>query len=106
MALLKNPDVLKSKITCLLLLGCIQVLVSQNIEPEWVRMEPTGGNDSKVFFDAFGNIITLGETYNPGPVLGMITMKYDSDGNKLWQNKYDTPATETIQHGYWSGRSL
>lgn len=88
---------MKSKIIGLLFLGCIQALFSQNIEPEWVRMEPTGGNDSKVFFDAFGNIITLGETYNPGPVLGMVTMKYDMEGNVLWKNKYDTPATETIQ---------
>lgn len=88
---------MKSKIIGLLFWGCIQALFSQNIEPEWVRMEPTGGNDSKVFFDPFGNIITLGETYNPGPVLGMVTMKYDMEGNLLWKNKYDTPATETIQ---------
>lgn len=88
---------MKSKIIGLLFLGCIQALFSQNIEPEWVNIEPTRGSDTKVLFDASGNIISFGETYHPGPVIGMITMKYDTDGNLLWQNKYDTYAIESIQ---------
>lgn len=83
---------------CIVIFTLFSKLVpAQNIDPEWVRFETTDGNDVKVFLDAERNVITLGQTYTPGPVLGMITMKYDAQGNLLWKNKYDTFTTEFIK---------
>lgn len=83
---------------CIILFALFFIpLYAQNIDPEWVRYETTDGNDVKVYLDSEGNVITLGQTYTPGPVLGIITMKYDAQGNLLWKNKYDTFTTEFIK---------
>ena len=74
---------------------------AQQINPLWVRTEETDGDLGQgklplVMIDSSHNVIVCGSTYDPGPVLGFVTTKYDPDGNKLWQRFYDTFATDLI----------
>ncbi len=72
----------------------------QQINPLWQRQEATdGGPDAYtplILIDSFHNIIACGSTYTPGPATGFITFKYDPDGNKLWERRHQTPATDFI----------
>ncbi len=74
---------------------------TQNIEPLWFRAEPTEGttdyNLPSVMVDTFDNVIMTGTTYNPGPNLGFITVKYDSNGNKIWERTHDLAGTDRIR---------
>lgn len=74
---------------------------AQQINPLWTRIEETDGELGQgeiplVLIDSLHNVIVFGSTYEPGPVLGFVTTKYDSQGNKLWQQYYDTFATDLI----------
>ncbi len=72
----------------------------QQINPLWQRQEATnGGPDAYtplILIDSFHNVIACGSTYTPGPATGFITFKYDPDGNKLWERRHQTPATDFI----------
>lgn len=77
--------------------------IAQQIQPVWERTEATDGSTGTqyrplpiVLVDSFHNVIVCGETYNPGPLIGFITTKYDSSGNLLWQRQFDTPAQDLI----------
>ena len=74
---------------------------AQQINPLWVSTEETDGDLGMgrlpiVLVDSSHDVIVCGSTYAPGPVLGFVTTKYDSDGNQLWQRRYDTFATDLI----------
>lgn len=90
------------KILLLILFGLRLTLGAQNITPVWSSTEETDGgtgpntNTPLVLIDSFHNPIVCGETYAPGPVLGFVTTKYDPQGNKLWQRRHDTFATDYI----------
>lgn len=73
---------------------CCNVMLAQNLEPLWVTSEITGGQRVMLRADSFGNVVSFGETYDPGPITGFITMKHDPDGNLLWKTTYDTYAVE------------
>lgn len=85
----------KIYISILLTASLCAFLSAQNIEPLWVRAERTDGQYVKLRADSSGNIIAFGNTYDPGPVTGIVTMKYDPDGHLLWKTTYDTYAIES-----------
>ncbi|MBK8192801.1 MAG: T9SS type A sorting domain-containing protein [Lewinellaceae bacterium] len=94
---------MKNIIPCLFILARITASAqqAQQIDPIWTRTEITDGSLGNgrlpiVMVDVFHNVIVCADTYSPGPVSGFITIKYDPDGNQLWQRKYDTFATDLI----------
>jgi hypothetical protein len=76
---------------------CVQ---AQQIEPIWCQFEDTDGSSygytPRIIIDSFNNVIALGGVYAPGPATGFITIKYDSTGNKLWERRHQTIATDFI----------
>ncbi|MFH1725630.1 MAG: Ig-like domain-containing protein [Elusimicrobiota bacterium] len=59
-----------------------------NFLKEWVRYHSTGGEDrpTDVEVDGNGDMVLTG--YTPGSGSDYITIKYDTDGNKLWEARY------------------
>lgn len=79
------------------------LIFAQTFQPLWERTDATDGSTGTqyrplpiVLTDIDHNIIVCGETYNPGPLIGFVTTKYDSSGDFLWQRTYDTPAQDII----------
>ena len=75
-------------------------LLAQQITPLWQLREATNGSIDAytplVLVDSFHNIITCGSTYTPGPATGFVTFKYNQDGDKLWERRHQTSATDFI----------
>lgn len=71
------------------------LLPAQYLTPEWSRFQLTHASDSGpgglpiILVDSLRNVVVCGVTYHPGPVLGFITTKYDSNGVFLWEQRYD-----------------
>lgn len=74
----------------------ISPVYSQLLVPEWTRF--TSGNESvqMILIDSAENVIACGETYNPGPVIGFVTSKFDSLGTLLWEKKFDSPGIDRL----------
>jgi len=55
---------------------------------------PAGSNDwgSSLVLDASGNVYVTGGSFGTGSDADYITIKYDSNGNELWAERYNGPA--------------
>lgn len=72
------------------------------ITPEWTRFQAYDGNGTVgespfALTDASGNVFFCGETYNPGPLIGMVTIKYSPDGTFLWESLFGTNAQDRVK---------
>ncbi|MEZ4917903.1 MAG: hypothetical protein R2792_02265 [Saprospiraceae bacterium] len=85
-----------------LLLFTFHFGIAQEVLPIWARTDTTEGNAALgklpiLLLDSFQNIILCGETYNAGPLIGFFVVKYDENGNRLWEKRYDTSAQDAIK---------
>lgn len=77
------------------LLFSLNILSAQYLTPEWTKFQLTRGNGGGpgnlpiILVDSLQNVVVCGDTYHPGPILGFITTKYDSNGVFLWEQRYD-----------------
>jgi hypothetical protein len=75
-------------------------IFSQNIIPDWSVQDSIGGerlNYNLILIDSTDNtVVVCGETYSPGPIIGMVTTKYNMNGEKLWSRYYDTFAQDIV----------
>lgn len=75
-------------------------VASQQTLPIWQQQEATDGSNVDctplVIVDSFHNIITCGTIYAAGPALGFVTFKYNQNGQKLWERRHQTSATDFI----------
>jgi hypothetical protein len=57
---------------------------------------PGNGNDTAkaVTTDAEGNVVVTGAAYGIGTKDDWATLKYDRDGNLLWENRYVGPLND------------
>jgi hypothetical protein len=73
---------------------------AQSIVPEWSVLDTSSGEDvniNLILVDSINKgIIVCGETYSPGPIIGMVTTKYNMNGEKLWSRYYDTFAQDIV----------
>ena len=46
--------------------------------------------------DPNGNVIICGSSYHPGPVIGMVTTKYNAEGVWMWEARHDTYAQDLV----------
>lgn len=95
-----NPR-MKKKLFLLLAWGAFYALQAQNIQPVWVRNEINNGGAGGsglpfVLTDSFHNVILCTYSYEPGPLTGFSTSKYDQNGNFLWKRTYQTIASDLI----------
>jgi hypothetical protein len=81
--------------TTIFFLFFLNILSAQYLTPEWTRFQLTRGNGGGpgnlpiILVDSLQNVVVCGDTYHPGPILGFITTKYDSNGVFLWEQRYD-----------------
>jgi hypothetical protein len=81
--------------TTIFFLFFLNILSAQYLTPEWTRFQLTRGNGGGpgnlpiTLVDSLQNVVVCGDTYHPGPILGFITTKYDSNGVFLWEQRYD-----------------
>jgi len=86
-----------SKILCafFFLAGCM-VAVGQNIDTAWVRLyNGTGDGDDFGGFmavDPYGNVYVTGSSVGTSGTADMLTIKYNSAGDLLWERRYNGPA--------------
>jgi hypothetical protein len=68
-----------------------------NGDTAWVRMYDGPGNKwdeaYAIAADDFGNIYLTGDSWGDGTLQDYATLKYDSDGNELWAERYDGPGS-------------
>lgn len=85
------------KATCafLLLWGYCLNMSAQYIDPIWARYDVVSGTKF-LLIDSSHNPIVCGNDYHPGPLNAFLTIKYDANGNLLWQRKFDTIANEDV----------
>jgi len=72
--------------------------VAQEIQPIWARLD-TADIDGLygapfIHVDSDGNVVLCGNDYNSGPLISMLTTKYNANGQMLWQKKFDTPGND------------
>jgi len=71
---------------------------AQDIQPVWHRIDDahTDGLYGAPFVhvDSEGNVIVCGNDYHPGPLLSFLTTKYSTNGQMLWQQKFDLPGND------------
>jgi hypothetical protein len=73
---------------------------AQNIQPVWARLDNAHSDGLYgapfLHLDSEGNAIVCGSDYNPGPLLSFLTTKYSSNGQMLWQQKFDLPGNDFL----------
>lgn len=90
------------KATCvfLLLWGHCLNMSAQYVDPIWARYDVVSGTTIHgspfLLVDSSHNPIVCGNDYHPGPLNAFLTIKYDANGNLLWQRKFDTIANEDV----------
>lgn len=77
-------------------------LPAQVVIPEWSRFQSyeDAGQIGEYPFsltDGANNVYVCGGTYHPGPLIGMITSKYDANGELLWDAKFSTNAQDIMK---------
>jgi len=72
-------------------------LFSQQVDTAWVRRYngPGNGDDAsaKMAVDAQGNIYITGTSRGEETSTDIVTLKYDTSGNLLWERRYNGPAS-------------
>ncbi len=75
---------------------CTTSLFAQQVDTAWVRRYngPGNGDDAaaKMAMDAQGNIYVTGTSRGDGTGTDIVTLKYDLNGNLLWERRYNGPA--------------
>ena len=70
----------------------------------WVRWYNGPGNSADVAFalqiDTAGNVYITGHSYGDGTERDYATLKYDSDGNLIWEERYNGPGNGFDGAGY------
>jgi len=73
----------------------VTIKYSAQGERQWVSRYngPGGGQDipQALALDMFGNVYVTGRTSAPGFVFDFATVKYDPDGTRLWEKRFNGP---------------
>lgn len=57
-------------------------------QPLWVRHNTLGDSARAMLIDSLGNIYVTGQGWRQGTGNDFVTVKYDADGNLVWQHAF------------------